>query len=215
MKTKLILPSCLLALILLGCWPLDTLLPGPSRMTTPPPGWRSLVSDLLLDDNAFPTGWARERDFPKGSLSDPTINHVYRRWWGEARGSGSGDQAIWRAYTISDAEEKFAGLRQSQFHPSRTLSPYTTFLEFQPPDEIDFQSSTADEYYLACGWWRFAYCEVIARYRNYVVELSLNLEAEYEGHVTDGLTYPEIEAVVRAMDAKFVGAMAEWYPETP
>jgi len=210
MKPKLLLIVSLLALTV-SC---RAILPSEST-PTPLPGWRSLVSELLLGDEAFPSGWARIRDHPQGSLTDSTIDHVYRSWWGKAQSSGKADQAVWRAYTTGDAENWYAELRQRQFHPSRTLPPYELFLEFEPPDEIDFHSQVADEFYLACGWWTWAYCEVVARYRNYVVDMHLDLEAEYAGHTSEGLTYAEIETAVRAMDAKFAEAMAQFYPSRP
>jgi len=209
MKPKMILAMSLLTLMV-SCRVVP--LWGPA--STPLPGWRSLVSDLLVEDSAFPAGWARMRDLPQGSLTDPTINHVYRSWWGQAQGKGKAEQAIWRAYSIVDAEDKYTELRQSQFQP-RVTPQYDLFVEFAPPTEISFQSQVANEFYLACGWWGVAYCEVVARYRNYVVDMSFELEAEYDGDVTHGLTYPEIEVVVRAMDARFAEAMEEFYPSSP
>jgi hypothetical protein len=210
MKPNLILTISLLTLMV-GCRAIVATGPSP----TPLPGWRSLVGELLVEDSAFPEGWARIRDLPQGMMTNPTINHVYRSWWGEAEGVGKVEQAIWRAYTIADAEDKYAELRQSQFYVHRTSSPPDFYVPFEPPDEINFQSQVADEFYLACGWRIWARCEVVARYRNYVVDMRLDLEAEYEGHATHGLTYPEIEAVVRAMDAKFAEAMGEFYPTSP
>jgi len=169
----------------------------------PLPGWNFLVSDLLLEENSFPEGWERIRDHPQGSLTDPTIGYVYRSWWGKAQGYGKTDQAIWRATSIADSKAHYDELRGSQFEPSHPLALGTVFVPFKPPTEIDFQSKVADEFYLACGWWDWAYCEVIGRYGNYVVEMGLDLEAEYEGHSTHGLTYAEIETVVEAMDTRF------------
>ena len=176
------------------------------------PGWRSSVSELFVDDSVFPEGW--RTDFPEDTVTDPTINHIGRSW-GRRGISGTVTQAIWRAYTVADAQRKYNELRTSQFHPKRTLPPYELFLEFEPPDEIDFQSQVADEFYLACGWWTSAYCEVVARYHNYVVDIRLDLEAEYAGHTSHGLTYAEIETVVTAMDTKFAEAMAQFYPSPP
>jgi len=209
MKAKLVLAT-FVTIILVGCRAISVWKPTP----TPPPGWRSPVSALLADDSAFPEGWVREREFP--DTPDPTINHVYRSWWNKARGtSGGADQAIWRAYTIEDAQEKYDELRrQPMLLQSYTPSPWDVYVEFKPPPEIGFRSRIADESYLACGWLYGAECHVIARYRNYVTYMALNLEAEYAGHVTYGLTYPEIEAVVRAMDAKFAEAL-ETLPTPP
>jgi hypothetical protein len=183
---------------------------------TPPPGWRSLVSDLLLGDDAFPEGWARIRDLPKGSLTDPTVNHVYRSWWNAAQGVGKTDQAIWRSYTIEDAIHQYTELRQQgMLLPNYTPSPWDFFVEFKPPPEIDFRSQIADQFYLACGWLYGAQCHVIARYHNYVTYASLDLEAEYEGHIDHGLTYPEVDTVVRAMDAKFAEALEKFSALAP
>lgn len=169
------------------------------------PGWRSLVSELLVKDDTFPDGWVRIRDMPQGSLTDPTINHVYRSWWGETQGDGKVDQSIWRAYTIDDAEEQYAKLRQqSMFRPDFTPSPQDLYLEFKQPPEITFYSEIADEFFLACGWLYGAQCHVIARYRNYVTYMTLDLDGQsYNGYTTIGLTYPEMETILNAMDAKF------------
>jgi len=176
---------------------------------TPLPGWRSSVSALLVDDTAFPDGWVREREFP--DTPDPSINHVYRQWWWKARGDGASNQAIWRAYTIVDAKEQYTELRQqSMFRPDFTPSPGDLFIAFKSPPEISFRSEIADEFFLACGWLYEAQCHVISRYRNYVTFLSLDLESEYQGYTTVGMTYSEIESVVRAMDAKFVEFLSEY-----
>jgi len=211
MRSKIIL-TIFLMILMVSCRVTPLLGPTP----TPPPGWRSLVSDLLVDDNAFPEGWARIRDLPKESLTDPTINHVYRSWWGQAQGEGKADQAIWRAYTIGDAVKKYTELRQqSLLLPNYTPSPWDFYIKFKPPPEINFRSQIADEFYLACGWLYGAQCHVIARYRNYVTYMSLDLEAEYEEHINHGLTYSEIEAVVRAMDTKFAEALEEFSTPSP
>ncbi|NIX00489.1 MAG: hypothetical protein GWN13_20005, partial [Phycisphaerae bacterium] len=87
MKLKLSLTLSILTLTV-GCRFAPPLGPEPTSL----PGWRSLVSALLLEDDAFPEGWTRIRDLPKGSLTDPTINHVYRSWWWESNGSGQAEQ---------------------------------------------------------------------------------------------------------------------------
>jgi hypothetical protein len=204
---RLLLIVCFLILTV-GCQFLPVLVPEPTSL----PGWRSPVSELFVDESAFPEGW--HIDFPEDTILDPTVNHVGRSW-GRVGVSGTVTQGIWRAYTAADAEDKYAKLRQSQFHPSRTLPSYELFVEFKPPEEVNFQSQTADEFYFACGWWTWAYCEVVARYRNYVVDLRLDREAEYEGHITTGLTYSEIEDLIRVMDATFAEAMEELYPPSP
>lgn len=176
-----------------------------SRPRMPPPGWRSPVVALLLDESDLPEGWQVDLEFPQGRITDPTINHVAREWWNPHKGSAGIMQSIWRAYTIEDAQRKYNQLR----HESILVGTYTpqpwddVYIEFRPPEEIEFRSQVADEFYLACGWLEWPHCHVIVRYRNYVTAMTLDLEAKYEEHVYQGLTYSEIEAIVRAMDAKF------------
>ena len=209
LRTLMVFP--LLALVT-ACAPSRLLGPTP----TPLPCWRCLVSELLLEDGDLPEGWARDRDWPVNSLSDPTINHVHRSWWGKAQGAGGVEQDIWRAYTVEEAREKFDELRhQGMFLPDFTPSPWDFYVPFEPPPEIDFRSQTADEFYLTCGWLYGAQCHVIARYRNYVTWLTLDLEAEREGHVSHGLTYEEIEAIIRAMDGRFTAFLVEHPLITP
>ncbi len=135
---------------------------------------------------------------------DPTINHVGREWWNPRKGSAYISQSIWRSYTVSDAKKGYIELRQSPLLLARlTPIPEDFYVEFSPPPELSFQSQVADEFYLACGWDVWAYCEVVARYRNYTLELNLPLEAEYQGRIRQGLTYREMDAALKAMDNEF------------
>ncbi len=170
---------------------------------TPPPGWRSPVYQLLVDDSVFPQGW--NVDFPQDTSTDTETNHVGRTW-GYMTGAKA-EQAIWRAYTIADAQTKYDEL-QGQFHPSRPSEPDAIFVEPKPPTEIGFQSQVADEMRLACGWAYVAYCTVVARYRNYVTDIRMDLQADHEGNHSEGLTYEQIETIVKAMDAKFATFLA-------
>jgi hypothetical protein len=167
--------------------------------STAPPGWRVPVSNLFIEVTALPENWTVDFSTPKDNQDDPTINHVGREWGGP--GSGRAWQSIWRAYSISDAEELYKDLRVSQFIPKETLEPDTPFVKFSPPNEINFTSRTADEFYFACGVWRFPYCEVVARYRNYVTNVHLPLKATNVRN--GGFTYDQIENVLRGMDQQF------------
>jgi hypothetical protein len=174
-----------------------------------PPGWYDDVRELFVGEAAFPDGWRAQLYQETGV--DPRANHVHRRFSNPPI-AGIVSQDIWRAYTTVEAERKYDKLRASQFKPSRSLYPGTTFVPFEPPAEISFQSQVADEVYLACGWIGWAFCQVIARYRNYVVYMRLDREAQFEGNHSSGLTYAEIEAVVGAMDAKFAAVIEASYP---
>ena len=166
------------------------LLPSFGPGSSPPTGWRDPVYKLLIDDASFPEGW--QVLFPEDTSTDRTVNKVYRTW-GRVGIPGKAIQVIWRAYTIADAEEKYDEL-QSQYTP--TPSPFGhTFIPFEPPDEIEFRSRLADEFRLGCGWYGIPYCLANARYRNYVVDLTIDLEVEdidSPGNYSNGLTYEEI-----------------------
>ena len=60
----------------------------------------------------------------------------------------------------------------------------------------------ADEFYFACGWVSVAYCELVARYRNYVVDFRVDHQAELGNNKSQGLTYAEIEHALIAVDSK-------------
>jgi hypothetical protein len=199
MKHQWIISSFLLAIFITGCEQ-----GALRRVASPPFGWRSPVAELLLDEGSFPNGWQIDLEFPQDHLMDPTINHVGRELWNPQKGSAGISQSIWRAYSFKDAKEKYSELRQKLlFSPRFTPSPYDFYVEFRPPSELDYKSQIADEFYMACGWVVWAYCDVVARYRNYCVELRLDLEANYQEHVRDGLTYAEIETALKVMDSKF------------
>ena len=172
----------------------------------PPPGWRTPVRDLIVGDGAFPLDWTAAMD----TSSDPTVNHV-GRIWSNPLGSRV-DEGIWRAYTEADAKEKYAELlRQSIFHASQSIYVHDYFVQFEPPTDIVFVSHVADESYFACGWVSLAYCELVARYRNYVVAFQLDRQVERQGHQSAGLTDKDIETLVTAADVRF----AEQFDQLP
>ena len=94
-------------------------------------------------------------------------------------------------------------------HPNDPQRPGDFFMEFKSPDDIQFESWAADEYSLTCGWMTWAYCSLIVRYRNYNTALRLDLQAEYKGEKSDGLTYAEMEPIMKAMDTRFVEFLAQ------
>jgi len=176
-----------------------------------PPGWRSPVSELFVDITAFPEGW--QIHFPDRTVTDPTVNRVGRTWGNPDQG-GTVNQGIWRAYDTVGARRKYVELNKNFLQP-RTPRPGAVYVGFEPPETVDLHNLTADEFYLACGWSDRAYCVVFARYRNYVTSMYLTREAELNGRRTHGLTDPEIETVINAMDAKFEQFFASLATLTP
>jgi len=173
-----------------------------SSTPTPLPGWTENARELFVDSSAFPQGWAAELQLEIGDHLE--ANHVHREF-SNPPSSGLVSQDIWRAYTVADAEEKYVELRQSQFQPR--LDPDEMEVPWQPAEEIDFQSDIADEYYLACGWEEWAYCQFLARYRNYVTYLRLDREAVVGTLDSEGLTFAQMRSVLNAVDSRFVAAL--------
>jgi hypothetical protein len=174
--------SCivLLSLLLTGCRLLNT--------PTPPPGWRDPVYRLLLQEDSFPSGWKAGYVISE-RIKDPTTNHVTMEWL--YADGGLVYQSIWRAYTIEDAETKYKQVKQEWFEPNQTLVP-------------DINSTKADKFYIACGGTGTPRCVAIAQYRNYIVALAADLSGTIGDYTQDeGLTYPEIEALIRDMDKIF------------
>jgi hypothetical protein len=158
----------------------------------------------LLAEDDLPDEWARIRDWPKDSLSDPTINHVYRSWWRPNLDYGEFEQHIWRSFSPDDAHSFYLELRQDQYDPIKTPNPDQIYIPYRTPGEFEFQGGMAEEFYFACGWSGFPRCVAVGRYRNYTVELITDWQTTGpDGEVRNGLTYDEIETILKAMDAKF------------
>ena len=188
-----------------GCnFPLSVLLPK----ATPLPGWRIPTDYLFLTEKDLPEGW--QLDFPGPTPEpDPTINLNARKFY-KVGSSVSVYQTIWRSYTINDAQEFYADRRTNGFRtPQPPIPENRIYCEFKPPAEIVFKSEVADELYLACGTWDSSYCKVLARYRNYVTILRIDMETECNGEYYEGLTYLDAEQIIRAMDSHFVKFLRE------
>lgn len=190
MKKALLSCTILFSLILTGCY----------AFRTPPPGWRDPVYQLLLQEDSFPDGWDAGYEVP-AHIKDPTTNHVTMEWLHD--NGGLVYQSIWRAYTIEDAKSKFNELKHPPYG-SEALTSGTKNVAFTPPSEIKFKSAKADEFYIVCGRLDYAYCIIASRYRNYVVSLHVDLSGTIGDYTQDeGLTYSEIETLLRDMDKIF------------
>jgi hypothetical protein len=185
----------LTVLLVSGCHRLNKDLTSPT-----PQGLQIPISSLFVDISAFPKDWVVEFSDPKDRQDDSTIGAVFREW------VGPGALPVWqnisRAYSPADAEGIYIKLQKSSYAPNATLPPDIPFVEFIPPEGINLSNLKADEFYLACGVWGFSYCEAVARYRNYVTNIHLPLKTADERD--GGLTYDEMESVLRGMDQQFM-----------
>lgn len=176
------------------------------KATALPGWWTALVTDLLLSDKDLPNGWERIRDWPKGSLSDLTINQVYRSWWNPSENCCKVEQSIWRNYSINDAISWYAGKRQDSFGVQRTPTPPSVeiYTLYEPPEGFHYQSKIADEYYYACGWSSFPRCVILSRYRNYVAIIIVNWQTTGpDSRLRSGATIAQLEQLFIRQDEIF------------
>jgi hypothetical protein len=170
----------------------------------PPDDWRSPVSALLLEPDELTPGWQTAFNFPEGWPSDPTVNHVGRELWSPDKGSAYIIHSVWRAFNSLDAAAKYSHLRrEGVLSPSYQPSDWAIYVEFSPPGNEALGMRSADDWYAACGWSIWAFCVVIARYRNYVTYLELPLEADHGDEVSEGLSLLEMDRTLDALDSKF------------
>jgi hypothetical protein len=169
---------------------------------TPMPGWESYTRDTLLDTSYFPAGWILQIDAPPRASTDSMVNHVYRSWIDSTGGSGDAYQTVWRSYTVLESEKWFDDLKKQTFSFSKKAQK-EILVDFSTPKEIDMSAMIADEHYLACGWYGSAYCELIARYSNYVMDFRIEIEMDYEDRHSDGLSYSQIQEIFSQADLAF------------
>jgi len=197
-----------LTLVSVFCVSCNSLFAITRAHSTPLPGWDSPIDDLFLTLDDLPAGWQSKSAIPI-TKADPTIN-VNSRDWYQVGSSISVYQIIWRASTIENAQTRYVDRIENEFRTPQTPVPsYRTFSEFTTPSEISFRSKVADEFYVVCGWSDLSYCEVVARYRNYVTILRMDAKSQCENKTAEGLSYSEIGKIIMAMDGHFEKFLTE------
>jgi hypothetical protein len=150
--------------------------------------------DLLLDLSYLPDGWEQPQGLTyldrkgKGGVTSS------EGYWERVSPPAGISQEVYAYGNVDDALDSFANLRELVFLTSsrQNSAPYL------PPPEIKYQSSIADEYYLACGVDEVLICRALLRYRSYVIVLFM--PSNELGN--DGLMYSEIENTLIAVDKK-------------
>ena len=132
---------------------------------------------------------------PSGSFTDhitaPTDNMV-----GEIEGGlqtiyvdqGIVIYDIYRFPRTKDAVEEFE-------HNKRNMIDRNTGTTWQVPANLTFSSKTADDSYIACGYWSNRYrCQMTAQYQEFVVFLNAD--------INDKMTFDQFEKVSFYVDAQ-------------
>lgn len=79
------------------------------------------------------------------------------------------------------------------------LSTPETFVPWQRPAALVFQSGTADEFHIACGVWSIYACAMVARYEEYVLRFRADIDSE--------MTEQRFEDIVRHIDSQISGRL--------
>jgi hypothetical protein len=103
-------------------------------------------------------------------------------------------QHIYRIYSIEAATAYYKRIYDVDFNKT-PAPPHTPFIR---PPEVSYRSPIADDYFLGCGLDEVPACRALFRYRNFVIEFYMDIDAGRG----DGLNIIEVEPVLRAMDAR-------------
>ena len=76
-------------------------------------------------------------------------------------------------------------------HNKRNMVNRDTGEKWQVPSDLTFSSTTADDIYIACGYWRYR-CQMTARYQEFVTFLNAD--------INDKMSFGDFEKVVFYLD---------------
>jgi hypothetical protein len=166
-----------------------------SPTATPLPGWDNPVSNLFVKISSFPKGWKIDN---YKEVVDPRINQVTRIYWApSADESQKVMQTIWRAYTTTGAEVKFAELAQEV--TSRGWFPRFPSTGSGVVSEVVFGSKVAEKWGIVCRIDVIPECFYIALYRNYVTEVEFTIQ--FDDFM--GLDTLSVEKLLSGVDEQF------------
>lgn len=93
---------------------------------------------------------------------------------------------IYRFPRINEAVAEFD-------HDKRNMIDRNTGEKWQVPSDLTFSSTTADDVYVACGYWSNRYrCQMTSRYQEYVVFLNAD--------INDKVTFARFEKILFYLD---------------
>lgn len=153
------------------------------------------VEDLLLDISVFPPGWEPSSEEPSPDPSAPFggIRSVDRTTLFFYSSYASAFEEIERYKEDRMASDVFDERKDFLFQEIAGLGPYTL------PEELPFQSSTADASYFACVSPSYSVskgCHYLARFGPYLVHFNIGWDPTF-------MTTKDLEAILQAIDEKF------------
>jgi hypothetical protein len=101
-------------------------------------------------------------------------------------GPGIAIYDIYRFPRVKDAISQFA-------HNKKDMVDSETGEVWRAPDNLTFSSATANDSYIACGYWSERYrCKMTARYREYVIF--------FNADINDKMTFTQFETILFYLD---------------
>ncbi len=143
------------------------------------------VEALLIDESVFPLGWRASDAGPRPPANAPLdhYNSIERIELFFYTHNGIAFQEVHCFASVRGAVREFKR-QKSTFFPEGWVVPA----------ELPYQSSSADQFYLACGVeGSIQMCRAIWRYEKYFVKFNTHMSPEF-------MTYADLGRVLKAID---------------
>jgi hypothetical protein len=177
-----------------------------SQPVPPAPERGFSVDALLIDERDFPARWSDQGPAGPTPSVDGAIfasESIQQRFTADAADLFSALHEVYRFRSSYRAKKEY----QKQLpilYNSRSIAVLTPW---EPPTELPYQSSVADESHFACsrsgitGFWD---CMFMGQYEEYLVVFSTR--------VGDHMGYADLERLLRAIDERMRTYLAENAP---
>jgi hypothetical protein len=141
------------------------------------------VLDLNLPDDLFPRGAIINSLYPLSEGERTTENGSKTVYWDG--GWGLAGYIVLRYPSAKRATEAFS--QEKRFYTDRNSKR-----PWQKPSALNFVSSTADEFFLGCGYRMEYRCGMTARYAEYVISFDATIDSQ--------MTHERFETIVTFID---------------
>jgi hypothetical protein len=181
--------------------------------TKPTPVFKDVdLTELLVTQSELPKGWITwqrtESSFLPATIDSWGIWFKIRQSDGDFIAHAS--HIIGRYSSRSDAQSWHEiEIERRRFSQGGIVG------EWYVPEELEYQSSVADQFRLACAKTSFSIteglpqekCEMLGRYAEFITYFSTSIHPDY-------MTYSEFEEVVKEIDRRFAEAAGKPLPTT-
>jgi len=141
------------------------------------------VSALELPASLFPDGAIVNHMHPMSDEFGTIDNGMQSIFW--QTGNGGAGYLVYRYPTTSSARNNF------EFYKTMLIEPSNGEV-WNPPAELNFSSTTADEIYVGCIYFGGQHCEMLARYQEYVLSFRTSID--------EMMAYSDFENVLLFID---------------